>query len=109
MKNILLRLTRIFFVACVCAVLVISQGFPAMAANSANNQGEDALKDVQKKSEDVLRTPPRSLDQSKSDAPSGLNLVQGDADKEQMKRPENSTSTSVEEQIDEGLKKTFGR
>ncbi|EAW37789.1 hypothetical protein [Lyngbya sp. PCC 8106] len=109
MKNILLRLTRIFFAVCVCTVLVISQGFPAMAAHSMPNQGEDSLKDVQKKSEDVLKTPPRSLDQAKADAPSGLNLVQGDANKEQMKRPENSTSTSVEEQIDEGLKKTFGR
>lgn len=109
MKNILSRLTRILFAVCICAVLVISQGFPAMAANSANNQGEDALKDVQKKSEDVLRTPPRSLEKSKSDAPSGLNLVQGEADKEQMKRPENSNATSVEEQIDEGLKKSLGR
>ncbi|WP_413164522.1 low temperature-induced protein [Capilliphycus salinus ALCB114379] len=110
MKNILMRLTRIFVAVCVCLVLVVSHGIPAMAAaNSTNNQGEDALKDIQKKSEDVLRTPPRSLDQSKADAPAGLNLVQGEANRDDMKRPQTSSGTSVEQQIDEGLKKTFGR
>lgn len=110
MKTIVWRFTQILLTVCVCAVLLISQGFPALAANSSNNQGEDALKDVQKKSEEVLKTAPRSLDKAKADAPSGLNLVQGDADQAQMKNPENSSKgTSVEEKIDEALKNTMNK
>ncbi|MCG5060372.1 MAG: low temperature-induced protein [Limnoraphis sp. WC205] len=109
MKTIVSRFARVLLMLCICTVLLLSQSFPAVAANPSNNHGEDALKDIQKKSEDVLRTPPRSLDQAKANAPSGLNLVQGDADKDQMKTPENSSGTSVEEQIDEALKKTIGR
>ncbi|MEL7034327.1 MAG: low temperature-induced protein [Cyanobacteria bacterium J06592_8] len=89
--------------------MVFSQGIPAMAAKSMPTQGEASLNDIREESEDITEMSPGTIDESKADGDMGLNLVQGDADKNKMKRPGNSNATSVEEKIDEALKDTFKR
>jgi hypothetical protein len=86
----------------VCILLLISNAFPVAAASSNPTKGEDSLKEIQNDSEEVLRSGPASMEEVQSKAKNGINGIQGDADKNQMHRPENSEdSTTVEEKVKE--------
>lgn len=107
----LLRPLRFLMAALLCAFLWI--GFatpsPSFAATSSPTQGEDALKQIQKDSEQLLRGGPPSLEETKNKAQEGINEVQGGADKEMMKNPLNTdTTTSVEDNIKEGMENIRG-
>ncbi|VXD23134.1 conserved exported hypothetical protein [Planktothrix serta PCC 8927] len=101
-----LRPLRFLMVALLCAFLWIGYAIPSLAAVSSPSKGEDALKQIQKDSEQVLRGGPPSLKDVQAKTNEGLNVVQGDADKEKMKNPGNTqNSTDVEEKITEGMDK----
>ncbi|MDY7022022.1 MAG: hypothetical protein SWJ54_11790, partial [Cyanobacteriota bacterium] len=61
MKSFLSRLTRIFLAVSVCALMIFSQGFPAMAAKSMPTQGEASLDEVRDKSEDITKMSPGAI------------------------------------------------
>ncbi|MGB3510762.1 MAG: low temperature-induced protein [Microcoleaceae cyanobacterium] len=98
------RLVRFLMATFVCTFLFLSSAFPVVAATSSPTKGEDALKEVQKESEEVLRSNPRSMEEVQSKAKGGLNAVQGGADMNKMYRPENAQdATSVEERVQDFL------
>lgn len=108
LKSFEFRPLRVLLAVCVSAFLFFSNVFPAMAATSQPTKGEDQLKQIEERSEEVLKSNPRSLEEVQSATDDGLNTVQGEANKNKMSRPENSQdATSVEEQIDQGLKGLF--
>lgn len=98
-----------FLVAIVaCVVLFLAATGPAFAmqgAQSRPSEGETQLKGIYKESEEALRNPPLSLEKIQSKANEGhINAVQGAADIEKMKRPENSQqATSFKEEIEKAL------
>lgn len=99
-----LRPLRFLMAALLLAFLWIGSAVPSWAGVSSPSQGEDALKQIQKDSEQVLRGGPPSLEDVQAKAQEGINEVQGGADKEKMKNAANSQgSTSVEEKIKEGM------
>lgn len=98
----------IAIVACVCLFLVATgPAFAMQGTQSKPSEGETQLKGIYKESEEALRNPPLSLDKIQSKANEGhVNDVQGAADIEKMKRPENSQqASSVEEDIEKALDK----
>lgn len=110
-----LRLIRFLVAVCVCALLVFSSGFAAYAASpnptssSKLNEGEAPLNDIYKKSEDILSTDkPFSRQAMQEEANSGLNEVQGSADVDLMKRPDNSQASSIEEKVKDVLEAVPG-
>ncbi len=102
----IVRPVRFLMTACVAAFLFFTNVFPAMAAKSQPTDGEVQLTKIEERSEQVLKSNPRSLEEVQANnSEKGLNAVQGEANKNKMSRPENSQdATSVEEQIDQGLK-----
>lgn len=105
-----LRPIRFLIATCVCALLVFSSAFPALATTSHKSDptsAEAKMGDIERRSQEALKQDPRPLNEVTEASKGGLNAVQGDANKEKMKTPENSNATSVEEQLKEGLKKVF--
>jgi hypothetical protein len=97
------RPVRVLVAAFVGAVLLFSNALPTLAVSSRPDQGEDQLQQIEQKSEDVLKSNPRSLEESQKDAENGLNTVQGQANKEKMKRPENTDATSIRDILGDQL------
>jgi hypothetical protein len=81
----------------ICGILILSTAFPAYAVTSSRTEGEASLNRIQKKTDDVARTNPRSLEEITKESQKGLNAVQGGADKDKMVRPEDTDATSVKE------------
>jgi hypothetical protein len=99
-----LRPLRFLMAALLCTFLWLGSAIPSFAGVSSPAQSEDALKQIQKDSEQLLRGGPPSLEEVQAKSQEGINEVQGGADKEKMKNPANSQgSTSVEEKIQEGM------
>lgn len=98
---------RLLIIASICVLLFFSSVFPAAAIGMDKTkgvQGEDQLKGIEQKSEKVLESGPRSLEETKSKANQGINAVQGGADVNKMKEPGDSQKTkSVEDQIKEAV------
>lgn len=90
-----MRIIRFLFAMAICTLLVFSNVFPAVAAGRSTptkpEEGEATLNRVQERSEDVVKSEPRSMKDVQEDS-SGkkLNEVQGEADLDKMKRPENT-------------------
>jgi hypothetical protein len=118
MKNMtfvlsLLRPLRFLVVAFTCALLLISNAFPAFAIESYQSNPTEAttqLLETQKKTDEIGRSAPPGLKKVQEESNKGLNEVQGDADIDKMKRPENSqNATTVEEEIQNVLEKVTGK
>ncbi|BAY11670.1 hypothetical protein [Calothrix sp. NIES-2098] len=109
----ILRPVRFLVVAFTCALLLLSNAFPAFAIDSYRSNPEEAttqLLDIQRKTDEVERSAPPGLNKVQEESNKGLNEVQGDADIDKMKRPSNSQSaTSVEEKIENVLEKVTGK
>ncbi|MGQ4646415.1 low temperature-induced protein [Lyngbya aestuarii] len=88
--------------------LFFSSASPAAAASSSPTKGEDQLKRIEQKSEEVLKSGPRGLKETTSEANKGINEVQGSADVEKMKQGESQNATSVEQQVKEAVKNIMG-
>ncbi|MBE9006884.1 hypothetical protein IQ259_17885 [Fortiea sp. LEGE XX443] len=118
MKNMnfgvsLLRPLRFLIIAFTCALLLISNAFPAFAIEASKSKPTDAttqLLETQRKTDELARSAPPGLNKVQEESNKGLNEVQGDADIDKMKRPENSqNATSVEEEVQNLLEKVTGK
>jgi hypothetical protein len=121
------RSVRLFVAACACVLIVFSNAVPAYSLELPNpfasdksdkpaqstdpTQGEDQLLGIE---EGAQRTINRDLDllsgqkvQQKS--AEGINEVQGGADIDKMKRPENTQSQSIEGILEERLEEATGQ
>lgn len=99
---------RVLIIAFTCAILFFANAFPAVAATSDPREGEVGLKSIQAETDTVAKEAPLGLKETQKKAEEGINEVQGAADKEKMKTPENADATSFEEQVKEGYKNLFG-
>ncbi len=118
MKNIgfdlsMLRPVRFIIVAFTCALLIFSYALPAAATiGSTTSNPEDEvtqLTGIQKETDQLSTEAPPGLEETQQRANEGLNSVQGAADIEKMKRPENSAqATTVEDEVKNLLNKVTG-
>lgn len=108
----IVRSFRFVIVAALYVTLLLSNVQSAQAIGtykSATNQATDQLNQIQKQTDKVSRKAPLSLEETQAKTEKGLNEVQGDADKDKMKHPENSGSaTTVEDQVKNILGKVTG-
>lgn len=103
-KVLNIRPVRFLIVAFIGALLLFSNAFPTLAATSSPTKGEDQLKQVEERSEQVLKSNPRSMKEVQADTENGLNEVQGEANKNKMKNPMNTgNATSIEEILQDKL------
>ena len=106
----LIRPLRVVVAACVCAFLLFTAAAPAYSANASHpRSGETNLLDIERKSQEAVLENPYTLEETQVEANKGLNEIQGDSDIDKMKRPENSTGTSVEDKIEKALEKVTGK
>lgn len=99
-----LRPVRFLVAICICALMVLSQAFPAYSdpvnptsSRTSPQQGEAQLRGIEKEAQEAAQSKPYSREETQSKANPGLNELQGTADLDQMKRPENSEGSSVED------------
>ncbi len=108
-----LRPVRFLVVAFTCALLLFSNAFPAFAIDSYQSdttEGTTQLLEIQRKTDKAAKEPPQGLKKVQEESNKGLNEVQGAADIDKQKRPENSQgATSVEENIKNVLEKVTGK
>jgi flagellar motility protein MotE (MotC chaperone) len=108
-----LRPVRFLVVAFTCALVFFSNAFPAFAIDSYQSdstEGTTQLLEIQRKTDEAGKEPPQGLKQVQKESNKGLNEVQGAADIDKQKRPENSQgATSVEENIKNVLEKVTGK
>lgn len=113
--SVLSRSIRFVVILFACTVLFISNALPVSAGNAFNaprtstDKGSVQLDDIQAKSEEVTKAPPLSGEETQREANQGLNEIQGDANKDQMFRPENSRGTTVTDRIEDALENITGR
>lgn len=109
----ILRPVRFLVVAFTCALILLSNAFPAFAIDSYQSkptEGTTQLLDIQAKTDKAAKEPPQGLEKVQEESNKGLNEVQGDADIDKQKRPENSQSaTSSEENVKNFLEKITGK
>ncbi|OYD90320.1 hypothetical protein CDG76_31875 [Nostoc sp. 'Peltigera membranacea cyanobiont' 210A] len=107
------RPVRFLVVAFTCALVLFSNAFPAFAIDSYQSnptEGTTQLLDIQRKTDEAAKEPPQGLKQVQEESNKGLNEVQGAADIDKQKRPENSQgATSVEEKAKNLLEKITGK
>jgi hypothetical protein len=116
LSKVAMRVAQAITLMFTCALLFVANLAPANAApmnnagaNSNLTKGSERLDDVQKKSEEILRNPPMSLDRVVDESNKGLNEVQGDADIQDMNRPSNSRqATSIQDKAEQVLEKVKG-
>jgi hypothetical protein len=108
----ILHPARFLLVAFSCTLIFLSTAFPALAISSYQSnptEGTTQLLETQRKTDEATKLPPAKLKEVQKKSNRGLNEVQGDADIDKMKRPENSQrSTSVESEIENILEKVTG-
>ncbi len=108
------RFVKSLFVATICALVLFTNAYPAMAIGSTPSrpsEGETRLDGILEESQDAIR-PENALDADEviRKANEGLNEVQGAADIQQMNRPENSRqATSAAEQVQRALGKAVDK
>jgi len=111
-----LRPVRFLVAVCVCALLVFSNAFPAYsdpvnptASRTAPEKGEEQLRSIEREAQEAVIETPYSREKTQAKANEGLNEIQGTADIEKMKRPENTQATSVEEKSKNFLEALTGK
>ncbi|HIK03306.1 MAG TPA: hypothetical protein IGS40_01105 [Trichormus sp. M33_DOE_039] len=110
--SLVLRPFKFVIIAFTCALLLLSSTIPAFAIESYQSEPTEAttqLLETQRRTDEVAKSPPPTLKEVQKKSNEGLNEVQGAADIDQMKRPENSQSaTSVEDEVKSFLEKVTG-
>ncbi len=112
-----LRPVRFLVAACVCALLVLSNAFPAYSdpVNITGNptapqQGETQLRSIEREAQEAVLKDPYSQEKTKTKANEGLNEIQGAADVNEFSRPENSQGAiSVEDKSKNFLEALTGK
>lgn len=105
------RPVRVLLAAFVCALVLFSQAMPAYSSpkSSSPTSGEANLLKIEKEAQEAVLEDPYSLDKTQKKANEGLNEIQGSADLDKMKRPENSQGTqSIEQKVQKALEKVTG-
>lgn len=109
----MLRPVHFLVVAFSCALILLSSAFPAFAIDSYQSDPTEAttqLLDIQRKTDEAAQEGPAGLKEVQKNSNEGLNEVQGDADIDKQKRPENSqSSTSPEDKVKSFLEKVTGK
>ncbi|HLO85413.1 MAG TPA: hypothetical protein VK203_10470 [Nostocaceae cyanobacterium] len=107
-----LRQFRYLVVLFACTLIFLFSTLPAFAISSYQSEpteGTTQLLETQRKTDEAAKSPPIGLRETQEKTKGGLNEVQGTADFEKMKRPENSQSaTSVEQEVRGFLEKITG-
>ncbi|MDM9586034.1 MULTISPECIES: hypothetical protein [unclassified Nostoc] len=107
------RPVRFLVVAFTCAIVLFSNAFPAFAIDSYQSnptEGTTQLLEIQRKTDEAAKEPPQGLKQVQKESNKGLNEVQGAADIDKQKSPENSQGAkSVEEKANNLLDKITGK
>lgn len=112
-----LRPVRLLLAAFACAFLMFSNAFPAYSApvnptgtTKPPQQGESNLLDIEREAQEAVLKDPYSREETQAKANEGLNEIQGAANLDKMKRPENSQgATSVESKLKNVLEKATGK
>ena len=99
------RLVRSLIAVCFCALMFVSNAFPAFAVTSSPTKGEDKLLGIEKEAQEAVLKNPMSLEETQEKASKGPNEVQGDADLDKMKNPSNTKATSFEQQVKKAVSK----
>jgi hypothetical protein len=111
-KSRLQLASRLILVAFACTFIFLFNAFPAFAISSYQSEpteGPTQLLETQRKTDEAAKSPPIGLKETQEKTRRGLNEVQGEADIEKMKTPENSQSaTSVEQEVEGFLEKMTG-
>jgi cytoskeletal protein RodZ len=109
----LLRSVRALIFTAICAIFIFANAVPAFAIESYQSQPKEAttqLLETQRLTDEVSRSAPPSLEETQERANKGINEIQGDADADKMKRPENSrTAVSVKDEVQNALEKVTGK
>jgi hypothetical protein len=104
--------SRFLFVVFASALIFLWNAFPALAISSYQSEPTEAttqLLETQRKTDEAAKKPPIGLRETQEKTNRGLNEVQGDADIDKMKRPENTQdATSVEQEVENFLEKITG-
>lgn len=105
-----LRPIRLLLVAFTCAFLVLSNAFPAYSDTpqptgnqKSPAQGESNLLGIEREAQEAVLKDPYSREETQTKASEGLNEIQGAADLDKLKRPENSQGASSVEEKSEGF------
>jgi hypothetical protein len=108
----ILRPVGFVIIAFVCTLLFLSSTSPAFAIISYESdvqEGPTQLLETQRKTDEVAKSQRLRMKEVQENSTKGVNEVQGDADIDKMKNPENSqSSTSLEENIQNFLEKLTG-
>ncbi|MDB9445710.1 hypothetical protein [Anabaena sp. CS-542/02] len=108
----ILHPVRFIIVASACVLLFFSSASAAFAISSYQSdpqEGTTQLLETQRQTDEVAKSKPLGLKETQEKSNKGLNEVQGDADIDKMKTPENSqSSTSVEQNVKNLLEKVTG-
>ena len=99
------RLVRSLIAVCFCALMFVSNAFPAFAVTSSLTKGEAQLTGIEKEAQKAVLKDPMSLEETQEKANEGINEVQGDADKDKMKNPSNTKATSFEQKVRKAVTK----
>jgi hypothetical protein len=107
-KSRLQLASTMILVVFTCSFIFLFHALPALAISSYHNsyhndptEGPTQLLEIQRKTDEAAKEPPIGMKESQEKTRRGLNEVQGEADFEKMKRPENSQSaTSVEQEVE---------
>ncbi len=99
------RLVRSLITVCFCALMFVSNAFPAFAVTSSPTKGTDQLLGIEKEAQKAVLKDPMSMEETQKKANEGINEVQGDADSDKMKNPSNTRATSFEQQVKKAVSK----
>ncbi|MFN6529082.1 hypothetical protein [Nostoc sp. ChiSLP03a] len=107
------RPVRFLVVAFTCALVLFSNAFPAFAIGTDQSnptEGTTQLLDIQRKTDEAAKEPPQGLKKVQKESNQGLNEVQGAADVDKQKSPENSQGArTIEEKANKLFDKITGK
>jgi hypothetical protein len=109
-----MRPLRALAIALTCALVIFANGLPAMALGNMKSkptEGTARLNTIEKKAEEITQMDPYDLDlkETQARAQGGPNEVQGAADLDKMKRPDNSKGVTFTEQVENALDKATNK
>lgn len=105
-----LRPVRFFLAGLICAFLFMSYALPAYSATSKPTEGEANLTQIERKAQEATLDNPYTMRKEVEEQNPGLNAIQGTADADKMKRPDNSQNAeSVEGKIKDALENITGK
>lgn len=100
---------RFLAIAFTCAILFFSNVYPAAAIGSTKSSvkaGEENLNKIQKETDKSVTKTPLTIEEVQKSTEGGPNEIQGSADLEKMKNPENTEqATSFVDEIKGALDK----